>query len=112
MPAEARLRGAIAYVLSVGLGVLLAKIAPPWLLLPVFFGCLACILILTVAAHSVSTQAGESGYQRFALTLFALLFWGQVGIESKGGWAPRAFIMALLFMLGLVLVLALSSGAA
>jgi hypothetical protein len=108
---EASLRGLIPYVLSFGLGSLFAKFAPPWLLLPAFFGCLACVAALTVAAHTVLTPGHERGGKRFALVFVALLL-GPAGTQPKSGSTPRVFIMALLFTLGFILVLAVPSGAA
>ena len=106
-----KLGDSVPYILSLGFGSLLAKFAPSWLLLPAFFACLACVAIMTVAAHTVPTPGPERGGRRFALVLVALLL-GSAGTQAKNGSTPRVFIMSLLFTLGFILVLAVPSGAA
>jgi hypothetical protein len=111
MQSEAKLRSAMPYVLSLGLGALVAKQVPPWLLLPVFFGCLAGIAILAVAAHRIPTPPQLSGGKKFAAVVLTVLLGSGVTVARRGP-APQAFLIALLFMLGFVLALAMPSSAA
>ena len=104
-------RSALPYGLSLGVGSLLAAIAPPWFLLAAFLGGLVCIIALTVASVTVTTPLTWSGVLRFALVLLAVPF-GGAALQSMCAPAQKWLSIALLFMFGLVLVLALQSGAA
>jgi hypothetical protein len=96
------------YILSLGLGSLVARVAPSGLLLPVFFVGIACIVMLTVLAHKIKTPPQWGAGKRLALVALAPLL-GPTGTETEQGVAPKLLLMALLFMFGFVFALALQS---
>ena len=104
-------RGAVFYAISLLSGVVLGKFSPAWLLLPVFFGSLAGIAVLAVAAHRVSTPAAWGPTKRFVLVLIAVVV-GPAGTEIRTGPAPHAFVMALIFFFGFVVTLSVVASAA
>jgi hypothetical protein len=108
---EFKLRRVLPYVSAVGLGMVLAKVAPLWLLLPAFFASITCVAILTFVAHRSHLPLPKNRTLGFSLVLVTVLF-GPAGIQAKDGLAPRLFIMSLLFVFGFILVLGLTSGAA
>ena len=110
MKSATRVGSVIPYVLAAAIGALLAGLSPKGLLLPLFFGCIAAIGVLTVAAHRASTSASW-GLGKWFIVILAP-FGGPAGIEIKGGPAPRALIMAILFSVSFVAVLAVSTRAA
>jgi hypothetical protein len=111
MDSESKREGAVPYLLSIGLGSLLAQTAPSWLLLPAFLGCAGSIIVLTVASYTLRAPTDWSVGLRLALFVLGLLGLVPVGLDVNNGPAPRLLGMAVLFMLGLVLVLALGPGA-
>jgi hypothetical protein len=106
MQLNAKSRTGFIYILSIGLGALIAQTTSPRLLLPVFLIGIACVVVLTLLAHKydMPPQWGES--KRLTFAVFALLL-GPTGTETKSGAAPRLLLMALLFMLGFIFALAL-----
>jgi uncharacterized membrane protein YqaE (UPF0057 family) len=105
-----KLRSLLPYALAIALGALLAKVAPPWFLLPAFLVCIACVALLTLAAHTSQESTQRRGVLRYSLVFVAVLL-GPAGIQAKDGFAPQAFIMSLLFLFGFVLVLAFPGAA-
>jgi hypothetical protein len=106
-----KLQSSIPYVLAFGLGLLLGKISPEWMVLPAFFCSLGCIVALAIAAHTVPPLERWRGVSRFVLVISALVLGPNI-TEIKTGPAPRAFILALLFTFGLVFFLAVFKSAA
>jgi hypothetical protein len=107
-----RLRTSLQLFLAVGLGVTVAGLSPSWLLLPAFFGCVACIIVLAIAAHTFQTPPQWCGGTGVALVLAILLLGGSSGTEIRRGAPPHAFVISLAFAAGFVLGLAFMRSAA
>jgi hypothetical protein len=106
------LRTSLQLLLAVGLGIAVAGLSPTWLLLPAFFGCVACIIALAIAAHTFQTPPQWRGGTGFALVLALLLLGGSSGTEIKRGAPSHVFVISLAFAAGFVLGLAFLRSAA